>query len=232
MGIPLYFVLDTCALINCGLVELAGVTVLDRLRRKYTLVIPDKVTEEFEDVIQLPDYDDRRTEVKSRVRRWVRRIPLSTYSPCLPVLKKWYSIRRKATVFRDRLGDGEKHCMALALFLNRYCDVPVCLLTDDFKARNKFNVETLILEQQVGWVASSFESILYAYRNAPAITFDQLQAAWLDYLQVLRGPLRPLKRTKLEEKLKLLCRKIGSENGICSMECCNHSLIQRILRRC
>ncbi|MFW9887648.1 MAG: hypothetical protein ACFFER_05660 [Candidatus Thorarchaeota archaeon] len=219
----MFFVFDTGALLRSGTIKLSSTPILERLAIKDKLLCPDTVLQEFQGTIQNPQYSSNRLNLQMLVSNHVVTIPSWYYNHCMPVLRKWYSHYRTKqidgnTIWQTKMGIGEKHCLALALFLNRYEESQVCIVTDDFKARKHQLLCKFLEEQQMGWVVSSIEAGLYSTRYASSVTLSEVLAASLNYFQMFRGNL-PKHKQMIENRILHLCRFMNSSAKICGFRC-------------
>jgi hypothetical protein len=201
---------DASSIIFSTKIELAGNKLIDLLNREYKVIISEKVKEECADRTRTTEI-----EVKEDVDRFMYIknediVYSSFYEDCLKVVKRWFN-RKNMQRFSD-LGGGEKHCTALALYLNHVKSNKVVVLIDDFKASSL--IKDLLNEQKIGMLESIPDFIIQCYNWSRTITQNQVLAALSTYFSISPNGVR---KTLFNERFEASCRALGFD--ICRMRC-------------
>jgi len=214
-------VIDTCALINLSIIEIAGKKIITYVKDFFEIYIPKIVAEK-----ELPSTlhkmvtrgeitEDEELSIRYLIEHIKKEIvPESSVLECIKVCKKWYT---KSGYYKYPLGKGELSCLALALFLSRKEREHTLLVTDDLKARYEQGLNDFVIKQKIGIIYSTPDIILFLYGRKKEIKIVHVLGALNDFFNFIK------ERTYIKEdyikSINLFCRNFGISEGICSLNC-------------
>lgn len=216
--------MDTDSLIFSFKLDLLPFKVIERLESQYHVILPSKVTEEYRAKSRTqPTYEqfeDIRPDVELFLRRKIDArevISEETYGKCIEHIKKWYILSGRQKEFH-RLGEGEKHCLALGLYWNRKYKTPLFIITDDFRAVRS-GLCRFVLRQRIGLLCSLPEAMISMYLSTRVIKKVHILGFITDYFHLSAPKKIESKnlKTGFEKEVMSSCREKNIRN--CGQSC-------------
>lgn len=215
--------MDTCSLLFSFKTELSSKLVIKRLDDRFNLVFPSKVVDEYLNDFRegrLSEYKDIEPDLRlfmKKKRDEGKIISENEYSICLDYVERWFNLLKMQKKFRD-LGDGEKHCIALALYWSRHTRQPLLLISDDYKARVNC-VDYFVCKQRIGLVDSIPGLMISIYSTQKEIAEINVRASINTYFNLFkeRKIYFDTLRKKYFEELDLSCRIQNLDS--CRLKC-------------
>ena len=206
-------IMDTDSLLFSFRLDCPPRWVIDRFDKQFDLYFPRKVVEEYKDNFRkgrLKGYDSVKADIDlflDRKMKIGRVVDEKVYSVCLKYLKRWFSLIGKQKEYYS-LGEGEKHCVALGLYMSRRHKECLIVMTDDFRARNA-GIDLFICRQRTGMISSLLTGMLFIYFINTDISGIHMRGLVNDYFN-LNPPSSPNVLTfkhKILEDIKFSCRE-------------------------
>jgi len=160
-------ILDTDTLLFSFKLDCPPNKVIHRLDQQFELLFPHKVQEEYENKRRqgtLREYDDVISDINLFLKKkndQKKVIEEHVYWHCLKHLKRFFNKMKMQKQYHT-LGEGEKHCAALGLYMSRLTRDCVIVVTDDFGAR-KAGIDLFVYRQFVGLVRSLLSTMVFVY---------------------------------------------------------------------
>lgn len=197
--------------------------VIDSLDRRFDLFFPRKVLDEYhKDFIegQLKEYYSVKSDIDLFIGRKEREdkvIAEDDYQNCLEYVKRWFNLVERQGEYYT-LGEGEKHCIALGLYMNRGNKKHLIVMTDDFRARDA-GVDLFVHRQRMGLTCSLLSAMLFIYSVSTDLSSLHMRSLVSDYFN-----LNPPKkqniinfRENILRDIKWSCKKQFFEK--CKLSC-------------
>ena len=216
-------ILDTSSLIFSFKTELSSKLVIKRLDDRFNLIFPSKVVDEYSNQFKkrkFSEYKDIEPDLRlfiEKKRNEGKIIGENEYSDCLDYVKRWFNLLKMEENFWS-LGDGEKHCIALALYWSRRTRQPLLLISDDYKARADC-VDYFICKQRIGSVDSIPGLIILIYSIQKEIPELNVRASINTYFNLFKDKTIYFDNLRKEfiKELNLSCRAQNFES--CKLKC-------------
>jgi hypothetical protein len=215
--------MDTDSLLFSFKLDCPPARVIDRLDRQFDLFFPYKVKEEYDKKLrkgQLQEYDDLIPDINLFFERKSRENRIKeekVYLHCLKYLGKYFGAVGKQKEYYS-LGDGEKHCTALGLYISRVTRDCVVIATDDFGAREA-GIDLFVCGQFVGLVHSLLGTMMFVYCVNTDIAEARMLGLATDYFHL--NPPRHANMREFKERIskaiKLCCRGFNYDH--CRVSC-------------
>jgi hypothetical protein len=196
---------------------------IDRIDKQFDVFFPSKVLEEYRTRLakgQLKRYEDVRPDIDLfflQKKKTGKLIDERIYVHCLEYVKRFFSLTGKQKEYYA-LDEGEKHCVALGLYLSRRTKGCVLVLTDDFRAREA-GIDLFVCRQCLGLVRSFLGAMVFIYCVNKDIPEWRILTIVNEYFA-----LNPPKRASMvdfKEKIlgdiKLCCKRQNFDR--CSLSC-------------
>jgi len=216
-------VMDTDTLLFSFKLDCPPNRVIDRLDRQFDLFFPHKVKEEYENKVRqgvLGDYDDFIPDINLFLKRkssQKRLVEERKYSHCLKYLQRFFNLMGMQERY-NKLGDGEKHCVALGLFMSRIRKDCVIVATDDFGAREA-GIDLFVCKQFIGMVRPLLGAMVFVYcvsTDIPEWRMRTLVKEYFDLNPPTHVGMRNFKEKILKE-IELCCRRQNYDE--CKLSC-------------
>ena len=216
-------IMDTDTLLFSFKLDLLPMRAIDRVNQRFDLVFPYKVFEEYKNQCKrglARDYESVRSDIDlffEERKRKDKIIEERLYSHCLKYLHRWFNLVGMQRTYYE-LNEGERHCIALSLYMSRQKKKRLFVITDDFDARDA-GIDLFICRQRIGLVYSLPGVMILTYLSTKDVTKQHLLGFMTDYFN-LTPPrsvgLRELRRRFLEE-IELSCREQSFDK--CGLVC-------------
>ena len=199
--------------------------VINRFDQRFDLFFPRKVVEEYREIFmkgQLEKYDC--APVKSDIDLFIERkenedrvIEEDDYRNCLKYVKRWFNLAGRQSEYHN-LGDGEKHCIALGLYMNRGNKKYLMVMTDDFRAIDA-GVGLFVYKQRIGLMCSLLSAMLFIYSVSSDLSSLYMYGLVNDYFDLNRPKKQNIIdfRESILKDIKWSCR--GQFYEICGLSC-------------
>lgn len=216
-------IMDTDSLLFSFRLDCPPTRVIDRVDQAFDLFFPKKVYEEYTGKRlkgKLRSYEPVRSDIDlffEQKKRKDRIIEEKIYSHCLKSLQRWFD-----SIGRHReyctLGDGEKHCIALGLYLSRRNKNCLFVMTDDFDAIDA-GIDVFACRQQLGLVRSLLGTMVFIYLTSRDITETRMRGLVNDYFDLNKPKSANICafREKILEDIKRSCRVQSYQK--CKLSC-------------
>lgn len=216
-------IMDTDSLLFSFRLDCPPTRVIDRVNQAFDLFFPQKVCEEYKRRLlegKLKSYDAVTPDIDlffQQKRRENRIIKEDVYSHCLESVKRWFNLIKWQKEYYA-LGEGEKHCIALGLYLSRRNKNNLIVMTDDLDARDA-GIDVFASRQQLGLVRSLLGTMVFIYFTNRDITEPRIRGLINEYfnLNKPRTPRMLSFRKKIKEDLKWSCRAQSYQK--CRLSC-------------
>jgi len=204
--------MDTDSLLFSFKLNLYPERVIDRLKDRFDLVLPYKVFEEYNNKVKkgmLKEYDIIKSDIDIFFKQMMKDGKIydyKKYSYCLKYIKRWFNLMGLQKQFH-KIDDGEKHCIALGLFLSRYNKKCLFVITDDFEAI-KAGIETFVKKQKIGLVYSIPDIMIWTYLVDKRVSRSHIRGFINDYfnLNVLKSKYFYQLKDELVKEIEWSCR--------------------------
>jgi hypothetical protein len=216
-------IVDTDSLLFAFRLELRPEKAIQKISRRFDLIIPEKVVEEYADKTKrrlLREYDDVKQDIDLFLERRKddgKIVKNDVYSHCLQYAERWFNLVGKQEEYKNKIDEGERHCMALGLFLSRKNEQCLYLVTDDFTAIDA-GIRLFVKKQRIGLVYSLPELIILNYlldRGIPELNVRAFINDYFIFNKPQSAEFLDLK-TKFLEEIEMSCRKqFSSSCNIC-----------------
>jgi len=203
-------IMDTNSLLFSFKLDLLPMRAIERVNQRFDLVVPHKVFEEYKNLSRRrKDYELVRSDIDrffGELKRKGKIIEEKVYSHCLNYVHEWFNLTGMQRLF-DTLGEGEKHCIALGLYMSRQRKECLFMITDDFDARE--GIDFFFCRQRIGLVYSLPGVMILTYLSNRDVSTQRILGFINDYFNLnppKKVDMRELKSRFLEE-IDMSCRK-------------------------
>lgn len=216
-------IMDTDSLLFSFKLECPPVRAINRISRHFDLFFPYKVLEESKNNIKGKNgriYDDVKFNIDLFFKRKIKENRVFTedvYSNCLKHIHRWFNLIEEEEKYYT-LGDGEKHCVALGLYLSRIKKESLIVITDDFRAINA-GFANFVAGQRVGLISSLIGTMLFIYFINKDISELRIRGIVNDYFMMNRPEHFDFEQYKMGilKDIKLSCRVQSFDD--CKIHC-------------
>lgn len=215
--------MDTDSLLFSFRLDCTPKLVIDRVNQSFDLFFPYKVYEEYKSKFikgQLKGYDYVKSDIDlffQRKTKEDRVIPEEVYSHCLEYVHRWFNLIKKQEQYYT-LDEGEKHCIALGLYLSRRNRNCLIVMTDDFRARDA-GIDLFARRQQLGLVRSLLGTMVFVYFTNRDVTEQHMRHLISDYFNLTKPKSAGMRnfRKKILDDINWSCRMQSSHK--CRLSC-------------
>lgn len=200
------FVLDTCSALNLSKICIDDIPVLLLLIRISKIRIPPIVWDEYKNNFR--PTDERTRELWTSVRKCKDETNIKY---CLEFVEK----ETKRNYIETRKHKGEISATALTLWLSRTTSEEIILVTDEFRIYRQ--LYTIVSDQCVGSVFTSFDLLLFLFTRLPEISNLAIENLLREIKLLFEEPREEGKASKAEIKLVTTIKKLKQ---ICRYEKC------------
>lgn len=216
-------IMDTDTLLFSFSLECPPKRVIDRIAQQFDLFFPDKVFQEYRSQLskgQLERYDSVRSDIDlyfTRKRKEGKLVEETKYAYCLEYVQRFFCMIGKQKEY-ESLGEGEKHCIALGLYLSHKMKTCIVVLTDDFGAREA-GIDFFACKTCLGSVHSLLGAMVFIYCISKDIPELHMRTLVNDYFSL--NPAKRANTQRFREKIihdiKLCCRRQNLDK--CGLSC-------------
>lgn len=202
-------VIDTCSLLYAAQIQLKNHKIFDWILDRYQVYICPKVKTECINNIQkghvvLDDPENFKRIVTEHLFKY-------DFQECLTYLDEYCS---KKEIFKfQKVQEGERQSLALALFLSINLREPVILLTDDLDALEVFN--TILGQQKFGIAKALPDFIVTLFQSTESLEDYVAGRAFQNYYSI--ATRADLRKSMFGDRMKLSCRILWFQN--CNLRC-------------
>lgn len=216
-------IMDTDSLLFSFKLECPPVRAIDRISRHFDLYFPYKVLEESKNNIKGQNgriYDDIKFDIDLFFKQKMKEGRVYTedaYSSCLKHVHRWFNLIGEQEKYHI-LGDGEKHCVALGLYLSRVKKENLIVMTDDFRAINA-GFDIFVAGQRIGLISPLIGTMLFIYFINKDISEVRIRGIVNDYFKMNHPKHFDFKQYRMEilKDIKLSCRVQSFDD--CKIHC-------------
>jgi len=207
-------ILDTNSLLFSFKLDVRPERAIDKIIRRFNLAIPEKILEEYTSKAKkglLKEYDNIKQDIDLFFRRMKsegRIFETRNYFHCLKYTERWFNLMGKQEEYKNKIDEGEKHCIALGLFLSRKNEKCLYIVTDDFDAVDA-GIRLFVERQKIGLVFSLPELMTMNYLIDRGVLELNIKSFISDYfnLNKMRSDKFSNLKTELFEEIDYSCKK-------------------------
>jgi hypothetical protein len=205
--------MDTDSLLFSFRLDCPPRRVIDRFDKQFELLFPRKVVEEYENNLRsgrLKSYDSVKSDIDLFLDQKIKAgkvVDERVYSNCLKYVKRWFSLIGKQKEYNS-LGEGERHCIALGLYMSHRNKKCLVVMTDDLPARDA-GIDLFVCRQHIGLISSLLTTMLFIYFVNTDLSDLYIRGLVNDYFN-LNPPKSPNVlsfRDNILEDIKFSCRE-------------------------
>ena len=203
---------DASSLLFSAQIELEGRTIFEWILDEFEVYINTQVKYEcFQNLqkrkVVLPYFGNK---FKREISKREKKTRDFEYEKCLTYLER-YCNENQASNFL-KLGPGEKHCVALSLFINAKYDKPVTFLTDDFES---IKIISPILNEYKFAIQKSIPDFLINLLKTNRVSNDNhIRGALQTYYNIMK---KAVVHNKFKKRMRFNCHSYWIKN--CGLRC-------------